>query len=304
VILWIGITDEDWFRFLCRRPELDEVNFWQPSGKPPIHLAQGAPFLFKLHSPKNYIVGGGFFAAWSVLPASLVWETFEQQNGAATFEEMAERIRKYRPQSADELDPQVGCNVIVQPFFLDEVDWIPVPPSFSLHSQRGKSYDTSTGEGAQLWERVQSLLRVLEPSSVAEERAPMFGEPTLIRPRLGQGSFRVLITDTYHRRCAITGERALPVLEAAHIRPVNTGGQHRIDNGLLLRSDLHRLFDRGYVTVTPDYRIEVSRRLKDEFENGEPYYPYAGKTIWLPEGSDLRPRQEFLEWHADTVFRG
>jgi len=301
--LWIAITDTDWFRFLRARPELDEVNFWQPSGKPPIHLMQGAPFLFKLHSPNNYVVGGGFFAAWSVLPTSLVWETFEEKNGSASFEEMVARIGKYRAQSGDDPDPRIGCNVLVQPFFFDEIDWIPVPASFSLNSQRGKSYDTASGEGQWLWERVQSLLRVLEPSAVAEEQASMFGEPVLIRPRLGQGSFRVLITDTYQRRCAVTGERALPVLEAAHIRPVKGGGQHRVDNGLLLRSDLHRLYDRGYVTVTPDYKFAVSRRLKDEFQNGEPYYPLAGKEIWLPEASELRPRREFLEWHAETVFR-
>jgi putative restriction endonuclease len=65
-----------------------------------------------------------------------------------------------------------------------------------------------------------------------------------------------------HRRCAITGEKALPVLQAAHIRPVTKEGFHRVDNGLLLHSDLHALFDQGYLTVTPDHRVRVSRRLK------------------------------------------
>jgi putative restriction endonuclease len=114
----------------------------------------------------------------------------------------------------------------------------------------------------------------------------------------------VLITDTYQRRCAITGERALPVLDAAHIRPVTAGGQHRIDNGLLLRSDVHTLFDRGYLTVTPEHRILVSRKLKEEFDNGEPYYPLQDREIWLPPGADERPRRELLAWHAETVFRG
>jgi hypothetical protein len=86
----------------------------------------------------------------------------------------------------------------------------------------------------------------------------------------------VLVTDVYQRRCAITGEKALPVLQAAHIRPVTREGQHRIDNGLLLRSDLHALFDQGYVTVTPDHRVRVSRRLKDDFDNG------GSHTIRLP----------------------
>jgi hypothetical protein len=46
-----------------------------------------------------------------------------------------------------------------------------------------------------------------------------YGNPLMVRPRLGQGSFRVLVTETYQRRCALTGEKTLPVLEAAHIKP-------------------------------------------------------------------------------------
>ena len=49
-------------------------------------------------------------------------------------------------------------------------------------------------------------------------------------------------------------------------------GAARVDNGLLLRLDIHRLFDRGYVTVDRDYRFVVSRRLKEEFDNGRTYY--------------------------------
>jgi len=78
-----------------------------------------------------------------------------------------------------------------------------------------------------------------------------------------------------------------------------------IDNGLLLRSDIHRLYDRAYVTVTPgDYRFRVSRRLHDDFDNGEPYYPLHGLEIARPSRLEERPNKEYLEWHADTVFRG
>src|SRR5258708_30539604 len=82
-----------------------------------------------------------------------------------------------------------------------------------------------------------------------ESRAPRYGPPVFTRPRLGQGSFQAAILDAYARRCAITGERVLPVLEAAHIVPYGEGGEHRVDNGLLLPRDLHALFERGYLTV-------------------------------------------------------
>jgi putative restriction endonuclease len=81
-------------------------------------------------------------------------------------------------------------------------------------------------------------------------------------------------------------------------------GKHRIENGLLLRSDIHRLFDSGSVTITPDYKFHASRKLKDNFDNGEEYLRLQGSNIWLPRDSDSRPKREFLEWHSDTIFRG
>lgn len=138
---------------------------------------------------------------------------------------------------------------------------------------------------------------------VAEPKA-RFGEPQLIRPRLGQGAFRVLVTDSYNRRCAITQERTLPALEAAHIRPYGDGGEHKAQNGLLLRRDIHSLFDAGYVTVTPDLRFEVSRRIKEEFDNGRHYYELHGKPIVAPEDTSRRPDSGALRWHNENAYRG
>ncbi|MDR7420798.1 MAG: HNH endonuclease, partial [Armatimonadota bacterium] len=77
----------------------------------------------------------------------------------------------------------------------------------------------------------------------------------------------------------------------------------RVDNGLLLRSDLHKLFDRGYVTVTPEHHIRVSKRLREDFDNGEYYLRFDRNEIWLPRRPEDRPDPTFLEWHADVVFR-
>jgi hypothetical protein len=59
-----------------------------------------------------------------------------------------------------------------------------------------------------------------------------------------------------------------------------------------------------YVTVTPDGRFLVSRRIriKDDFDNGEPYMPFNDKRIWMPGEAGGQPNREALEWHADTVF--
>jgi len=150
--------------------------------------------------------------------------------------------------------------------------------------------------------RMRGGSAVSEPSGPDE--IPLDWRERPVRQRLGQGAFRVLVTDVYDRRCAVTGEKALPVLQAAHIRPVSKEGAHRVDNGLLLRSDIHTLFDQGYVTVTPERRFLVSRRLKADFDNGEPYYPLSGQLIWLPGRDEDQPSRESLEWHADVVYRG
>src|SRR2546428_9550791 len=104
---YVGLTDYDWYCFLAGRSGLDEVNFWQPSGAIRFAaLSPGEPFLFKLHHPRNFIVGGGSFAHWSPLPLEMAWEVFAEKNGAATFDEMKARLFRYRTGPPDR---QIGC---------------------------------------------------------------------------------------------------------------------------------------------------------------------------------------------------
>lgn len=306
--IWVGVTDEDWFdRLSVLRP--DEVNFWQPSGSRTFRALQpGELFLFKLHSPKNFIVGGGHFVRYSQLPASLAWDAFADKNGVASLDELRTRIRRYRLKD-DAIDPVIGCNVLAEPFFLKRSEWIPVPQNWAPNIVQGKTYDTETTEGRALWGSIQlavtSLGRVEEPSLIDEySDENRFGEQYLTRGRLGQGAFRVLVMDAYERRCAVTGEKTLPVLEAAHIKPYALNGPHRVSNGIFLRSDLHKLFDLGYVTVTPDLRLRVSPRLKAEWHNGREYYAYHGEPLRIhPADPASLPSSEFLRWHNEVKFQ-
>ena len=142
-------------------------------------------------------------------------------------------------------------------------------------------------------------------ASPSAEEVARYGAEFLTRARLGQGAFRVLVTDAYTRRCAITGERTLPALEAAHIQPFAESGPNVTANGLLLRSDLHKLFDSGYLSVTPDLSVEVSRKIKEEFENGRDYYALHGrKLVVVPATEKDRPSSKFLEWHNSNTYLG
>lgn len=305
---YVGVTDYDWLTFLASCPRLDEVNFWKPGGEQGFSvLSPGDPFFFKLHAPYNAIAGGGFFATFSKLPTSIAWEAFGERNGARSLPEMRSRVERYRrvPPAVD--DYTIGCIVLASPYFLAKADWIPVPPDWRPSIVQGKSYNLAQWPGSELWSAVRERLATRpERATVArisEGTPPRYGDPLEILPRLGQGTFRVLVTDAYGRRCAMTGERTLPVLDAAHIKPFAAEGANHVQNGLLLRSDLHRLYDRGYLTVTPSHRIEVSRRIKEEFENGRDYYALADKEIRLPAARAQQPDSQLLEWHADSVFR-
>ena len=305
---FVGVTDNEWFDYLARlRP--DEVNFWRPRGKGFSAIEVGAPFLFKLHSPLDFIAGGGFFLRSERLPLSLAWDAFEQRNGAPDMRELRRLILSRRRDS--EPDPEIGCVILNEPFFFPRDKWIPAPKDWARNIVTGKTYGTDTRIGAELWDRVSHLLAGLQPSSAGVRtwkevgERPRFGAEYLARCRLGQGIFRILVTDAYGRRCAVSGEKTLPVLQAAHIKPFADSGPTRVENGLLLRSDLHILFDRGYVTVTPDHRVEVSRRIKDEFDNGRDYETLHGKRLLvIPQDIVDRPKREYLEWHNERVYLG
>jgi len=94
------------------------------------------------------------------------------------------------------------------------------------------------------------------------------------------------------------------VLEAAHIHPFALGGPNLITNGLALRSDIHRLFDRGYVTVDENHRFVVGQRLREEFDNGRSYYGLHGQHLTLPADVRRHPDLDALAWHRQSAFVG
>ena len=301
---FVGITDFSWFQRLSSQ-SYDEVNFWKPGGSVQFKaLAPGELFLFKLHSPRDFIVGGGYFVRFYNLPSFLAWEAFGEKNGTETFKELNERIAKYRKQIVS--NPQIGCIILSSPFFFTESEWIPVPSDWGKSIVQGKVYTSETANGASLIQDVYDRIRSshtnnwLQPDQGFEAKEGL----TLTPYRIGQGAFRVMVTEAYNRRCAISGEKTLPVLDAAHIVPFSEQGSYAVKNGLLLRKDIHTLYDRGYITITPSYHIEVSSRLKEDYGNGKIYYAYHGSQMPnLPLDERERPSPEYLQWHNEHVYQ-
>lgn len=313
--LWVGVTDNRWFEFLAGR-QLDEVNFWQPSAKSLLANAQyGMPFLFKLKRPNNAIAGGGILVAQSSFPVSIAWEIFGEKCGAASLPELLELVS--RSAKGVKRESSIVCTVLANPVFLSRRLWLESPPDWSGPIVRGKYYDTVSDSGSAIWRHLgphfsdellpeRRISEALISSNFSGADGLKYGSPITLRPRLGQSTFRLMVTDAYKRRCAMTGETTLDVLEAAHIVPYSeSGGSHDVSNGLLLRSDFHKLFDRGLVSVDPSYRIRISPRIREAYFNGKAYYRLEGQSLAvIPDVAASRPDKDRLAWHFSNCFQG
>jgi len=292
---------------------MEEVNFWQPSTTPPfVNAREGMPFLFKLKRPLNHIAGGGFFIRHSAIPISLAWEVFGQGNGASTLAELRDLLGTLAKDSSSLRE--IGCQVIANPFFLQPADWLANPPGWSSNIVRGKMYESSQADGSAIWERVKRFFIEQQPIMTTDvvatgnigirEGVPKYGPEILTKPRIGQGAFRLTLTDAYRKRCAVTGESTLPVLEAAHIVPYANEGTHDIRNGLLMRADFHKLFDAGLVSVAPNLTIQISPRIREAWLNGKVYYRLQNQPLAvIPESPLHRPDPDRLNWHFKNVFQ-
>ena len=310
---WVGVTDNTWFSYLSTSG-LDEVNFWQPSATPPFRVQDapdGMPFLFKLKRPNNHIAGGGFFLTYTRLPLALAWEVFGPKNGAASLDDLKATLEPLTINVG--LGTEIGCTVLANPFFLPREDWIVIPSGFANNIVRGKFFESESGDGAAIWAALETRLATsryerADDRLIAATAAAMpqekWGNPVLVKPRLGHSSFRVLVTDAYKRRCAITGENTLLALEAAHIVPYSKEGTHDVRNGLLLRADFHRLFDVGLVSVTQDLQVKVSPKIREAWFNGKVYYNLNNQPLSVvPDAAGQRPDPDRLRWHYENRFQ-
>ncbi len=242
-----------------------------------------------------------------MLPFRDAWALFGQKNGAPGFEAFREGIARLR--GSDPVAPgarPLGCIVLREATFLPPERWLPWGPGegWKPNIVADCGYDLLSAPGSRLLE----LLRDgAPPPELVERFTPLDVDArrwrSLVRAeRDGQSTFRLRLLDAYGGRCALTGERVVPVLEAAHIQPYLGPASNHVQNGLLLKADVHKLFDAGYATVTPDCRFRVSERVRADYENGHEYYALQGREIRKPEDERAWPSREALAWHAHEVF--
>jgi len=156
---------------------------------------------------------------YTSLPISIAWETFERKNGVSSYAELRDTILKYRESRgrSNGIDPEIGCSVLAQPFFFKRENWIPIPEDWKSNIVRGRTYNTQTAIGKKLFADVQTRLayqgvikETRDKSSKAQDQSTewnrdepseteRYGSEYLTRARIGQGSFRALITNAADR---------------------------------------------------------------------------------------------------------
>jgi putative restriction endonuclease len=310
----VHTTDERWFSYFRPSDEItlvDEVNFWRPSAQSAFRaLREGEPFFFRLKAPVNAIAGFGFFALQTIIPIPLAWDVFKDRNGDPDFLSFRRRIADYRSATSTSLLEPLNCLVLRDATFLPRAMWLPWNRSedWSPNIVSFKGYSLDEHPGCLLAQLLQSaaIRRVHETSTEYEVLPP--GERAManraVVVRQGQGIFRARLLQAYNQRCAVTAEKSMPALEAAHIQPYLGPESNHVQNGILMRADFHNLYDVGYLTITPEYRLEVSHDLREDFENGIYYYGMRGTRIRVPELIEQQPSRDALRWHNDNVFLG
>jgi putative restriction endonuclease len=129
----------------------------------------------------------------------------------------------------------------------------------------------------------------------------------MIRTRINQNFFRATILASYNNRCCITDLPMPELLVASHIIPWSRDAKNRLNprNGLCLNAIHDRAFDRGFLTVTPDYKVKLSdslRALSADKAVVDLLIQYDNRPIRLPQR--FEPDQSLLKFHNEQIFRG
>jgi len=189
--------------------------------------------------------------------------------------------------------------------------------SIALNHSKLQGYQPLSHVGTNVWEKIQSRLEfhglgnneiesmiddemnqlddMEEDFDLGREKERVWQK---IVKREGQNAFKEMLIEAYESRCAVTRVNEPAVLDAAHIRPYNGPQSNIAPNGILLSSNVHRLFDRGLLVITPDYMTMIAPRLRDgQFGDQD------GKRILIPKRKADRPMPKLLLEHMDKSMK-
>lgn len=196
------------------------------------------------------------------------------------------------------LDPELkrqGITGLVNGSKLEEVIW----------EEFNGNWEELAFESEMLIAKFQNK-KIEEIENIEIENFPEGKErETIIKTRVNQNFFRSAILSSYNLKCCITGLSIPDFLVASHIKPWATDKKNRINprNGLCLNSIHDKAFDKGFITVTPDYKVLISNFF-DEYSDDKTvndfFLKFNNQKIILPD--KFLPSKEFLDYHYQNIF--
>ena len=295
----VAPTDINWFSQLRQEGIHGELaNFWTPTPWNITKLSLGDKLCFMLKSPIRKIGGYGHFYSYQNMKASLAWEKFGRDNGVENLSQLIKRTNNYVSKNTDNTitsNPEIGCILLDKlEFFSDDEFKEDKELNFSFPAQvvKIKYFNQDLNFTELNAYKSETKFELVSDRNISRTTSKK-------KLRTGQAKFRKNVLRAYKNKCAISMSNVREVLEGAHIQTYFNEKSNHIQNGICLRSDFHKLFDNGLITIDDQFRIKISKILKTSG-----YEKYNDKQINLPENEESQPSKEALKYHHTYIFRG
>ena len=285
----IAVTDRSWFDYQRSHAYIDDVNFWTPSDWNPTRLQSGDFFIFKLKGSGDIIGGYGTFVKYKYQSLEHTWNEFGRKNGFNNKEDFIATLTSFPTCRGN----TCGCIILKDVVYFDD------------HEQKSRQQLGIKKSPGQRYSYVDEFpfLNLQPPTSNYSLVLPTEKEKKMqsITQRVGQGEFHTAVSKAYKNACCVTGETIPELLQAAHIQDYYNKNSNHIQNGLLLRIDIHKLFDSGLLYIEETNRDEAEFIVRlSSLVKSELYQQLDGKRISLPDNRADWPSSAALQLKANS----
>lgn len=287
----ISPTDNHWFNFLKGSGLNSNVNFWTPTPWNLKKLNPGDRLYFMLKSPIRKIGGFGEFREYKNLTSTQAWNEFGYRNGRNSRQEFIDSIQGYIDKNSSKFGGapinidtyEIGCIVLENcEFWENDLFLEPKDQSIDFATQ------VVTIKYFAQEDPFKEAQPILERFDLVD--LPRKDKQRFTNTREGQSAFKGKILKVYNNTCCVSGETIAELLEAAHIQEYRNKKSNHIQNGLLLRVDLHRLYDNQLLYIDSDYTIHISNLVASPI-----YRQFHGLKITVPSIVNYRPSNQALK---------
>ena len=287
----IAPTDLNWFSQLRNNGfNQSEVNFWTPTPWNIKGLKTNDLLYFMLKSPIRKLGGYGKFSTYKNMSPEEAWNNFGTNNGVSNLSELQGRASFYiKKQTGRRIGSEIGCILLSEIELFDDDDFQTpeelLGVSFARQIVKIKIFDSiENNVGARSTDSP-----ILDPPFQSQKHNKKKLKSVALTQRKGQTKFRNEVLNAYGGKCAITGTDEQAVLEAAHIENYINEHSNHINNGVCLRADIHKLFDKHLISVDEHFTVRVSKKINDP-----EYTKYNGRKLSLPRRKSDYPLGELL----------